>query len=137
MPEAEAQNGAQGVQVLSPEQIQELVRGDAPSGQGFDVPEIQTVPVILHLIDGANSFVVSNYNSWAFTKHGVFATGEWDGEGDEQDLLFPYTSIFFIEYDFGDLEKALNNKADGSSDESDVSAEGESDDSQDGESSSN
>lgn len=125
------ETGGQGVQLLTPEQTEELFK----SGQLQDQPEIQQVPVTIHT-ENNGPFTVEDFNSWALTPNGAFATGKWTEEDEsESDILIPYSNINFIEYHFQALEEFYK-QADESPAESAPSAEGEVNASTDGDSTS-
>lgn len=130
MPQENTGDEGQGVQLLSKEEAEQLFTGGQIQQDG---PQVQTVPVTIYTTRG--EFVVEDFNSWALTPHGAFATGKFAESEDETDVLFPFTSIVYIEYDFGALEELYKQQQAGqSSDESEAPAEGEANGSQDGES---
>ena len=130
MPEEET-----GVQVLSPEEVQQLVRGSGGPESSADRPQLQTVPATIYRVEG-DPVVVADYNSWFITTWGPWVSdGQFNGEGESYDLLIPWNRVDWIEYDFSDIEEQLE-KAEQSSIESTSPAEGEANAPEDGDSSS-
>jgi len=81
----------------------------------IDTTEVVAVPVTIHTDLPQGPFVVRDVASWTWEAHGIFATGNWVEDLDddldpgppERDVLIPYGHIEHLEYDFDALTYAI------------------------------
>lgn len=96
---------------LTPDQIEELLR----EGEGSSpliaprTPPHRTIPVSSTIVvtEAARRFQVKAGEA-AYTSVGLYATGTWEGDEDTVlEILFPYESIAWIEFNKEELESAI------------------------------
>jgi len=64
-------------------------------------------PATIQTRSDGKRFVTTELESIHFDRIGLFATGKWDGEGDELEILFLWDDVARIEYDYTTVREIL------------------------------
>lgn len=88
---------------LTEEQFAELIRDGEPTApprpSGMLGHQVCPIPASFYVYR-AGTFYRPEPASWAYTQFGIFATGHWGREPDEEkSLLIPYEALVYIEFD--------------------------------------
>lgn len=77
-----------------------------PDQEEPDDAPANPVPVKIHLTSG-KCFVVDTVGGWQYQEQGIFANGHFKERTTEADVLIPYKSVEYLEFDFKALARYL------------------------------